>query len=350
MTEAVAPAKTSFVADLPPAYFALVMATGILAIACQLIGIPIIPVVLFWINIAAYAALWFLTAVRIAQYPRRVLADLGNHQRGPGYFTTVAATSVVGVECVVQFQNVGVASVLWWIALALWLVLTYAVFTALTIRENKPTLADGINGGWLTSVVATQSLTVLGAFAGPRFQVAELTPLLLVSLWLAGGMLYIWMISLIFYRYTFFRFLPSDLMPPYWINMGAMAISTLGGALLLRISARSALLSSLSPFIKGFTLFYWATATWWIPMLLVLGWWRHVYSKVPLQYDPLYWGAVFPLGMYAVATFRLSEELHTDFLLPVVQAFTIVALGAWTVTFIGLLRSVMRDALATAAA
>ena len=42
-----------------------------------------------------------------------------------------------------------------------------------------------------------------------------------------GGMLYIWMMSLIFYRYTFFPFSPGDLSPPYWINMGAMAISTL---------------------------------------------------------------------------------------------------------------------------
>jgi hypothetical protein len=41
------------------------------------------------------------------------------------------------------------------------------------------------------------------------------------------------MISLIFYRYTFFRFAPGDLSPPYWINMGAMAISTLAGALLI---------------------------------------------------------------------------------------------------------------------
>ena len=52
-------------------------------------------------------------------------------------------------------------------------------------------------------------------------------------MWLWGGMLYIWIISLIFYRYTFFRFSPTDLAPPYWINMGAMAISTLAGSLLI---------------------------------------------------------------------------------------------------------------------
>ena len=38
----------------------------------------------------------------------------------------------------------------------------YAIFTALTVRDAKPTLPNGINGGWLVAVVATQSLCVLG--------------------------------------------------------------------------------------------------------------------------------------------------------------------------------------------
>ena len=46
-------------------------------------------------------------------------------------------------------------------------------------------------------------------------------------------MLYIWIISLIFFRYTFFTLSPADLSPPYWINMGAVAISTLAGTMLV---------------------------------------------------------------------------------------------------------------------
>lgn len=150
------------------------------------------------------------------------------------------------------------------------------------------------------------------------------------------------MISLIFYRYTFFHFSPADLMPPYWINMGAMAISTLAGAALIQSAAKAAFLEDIVPFLKGFTVFFWATATWWIPMLLLLGIWRHVIKKFKLAYDPLYWGAVFPLGMYTACTYRLSQAVHIPFILWIPQCFIYVALAAWFLTFIGFIGALAR--------
>lgn len=332
----------SGIEKLHPAYFALVMATGILAVACQLLGIPTLPRLLFWMNIVAYGTLIVLTAIRVARYPHAFFADFSSHQRGPGFFTMVAATGVVGVQFVVQQQRIDVARILWWIAFSLWLVFTYWVFTAITTKREKPDLADGINGGWLTAVVGTQSLVVLGCLAPPLAAAGEGMTLALVSLWLAGGMLYIWMISLIFYRYTFFRFLPTDLMPPYWINMGAMAISTLAGALLIKTGERSRLIADLMPFVKGFTLLFWATATWWIPMLLVLGVWRYVANRIPLTYDPLYWGVVFPLAMYTTATYRLADALDARYLMFIPKLMLGAAITAWLMTFLGLVMELLR--------
>ncbi|GLH72747.1 C4-dicarboxylate transporter [Geothrix limicola] len=334
------------IATLHPAYFALVMATGILGTACHLLRIPLLPRLLLWINLPAYVLLWLFTILRFSFHRQAFLKDWSDHGRGPGFFTTVAATSVVGVQLAVLQVTTLVPACLWWLALGLWVLCIYGVFAALMVKEPKPDLASGINGGWLSAVVATQSLAVLGTLAGPWLGVnVELLDLLLISFWLMGGMLYIWMISLIFYRYTFFRFQPTDLLPPYWINMGAMAISTLAGALLIRRAGSSVLLGSLVPFLKGFTLFYWATATWWIPMLGILGIWRYVAHRIALTYDPLYWGAVFPMAMYTTATWRLAEALNLRVLYAVPKAFIALALTSWMLTFFGLLLGFIRALL-----
>jgi tellurite resistance protein TehA-like permease len=162
-------------------------------------------------------------------------------------------------------------------------------------------------------------------------------------------MLYILVISLIFYRWTFFRLMPAALTPPYWINMGAVAITTRVGATLAANPPHSPFLRDIMPFLKGFTLFFWATGTWWIPLLLILTVWRHVtrISKVPVRYDPQYWGMVFPLGMYTVCTYQLSRMTGMPFLDAIPRVFVFVSIGAWAITSVAMVYSVVARALAS---
>jgi tellurite resistance protein TehA-like permease len=257
---------------------------------------------------------------------------------------------VLGSQFVLIAGNYDVAFALWGMATALWIVMIYGIFAAFSVKDHKPSLADGINGGWLLAVVATQSIAVLSALIAahwPQPYRLELN-FLALSMWLWGGMLYIWMIALIFYRYTFFDFSPGDLSPAYWINMGAMAISALAGSLLITNAPSAPYLRSLLPFLKGFTVFYWATGTWWIPMLVILGVWRYVFRRFPLHYDPLYWGAVFPVGMYAVATLQMARAMDLGFLGWIPRCFVYLAILGWAATFIGFAATMARSLIAWA--
>src|SRR6185295_4802369 len=109
----------------------------------------------------AYLILWALTAARLARHRAALLSDLTDHQRGVGVLTIVAGTCVLGAQTILIAGSVSIAVALLILGAILWLLLIYTIFTALTIKPEKPSLAEGINGGWLLAVVATQSIAVL---------------------------------------------------------------------------------------------------------------------------------------------------------------------------------------------
>ncbi len=320
-----------------PANFGMVMATGIVSLAAYFLNLKSISSVLFYLNNILFLLFSLLIIFKLIYYPRVLLNVIRSHKKSFSLFTLVAGTNVLGAQYYLILGHHGMAVVLMCMGLMLWLIITYGVFVGLITKENKPSISNAVGGSWLLVVVATQSVAVLSGLLSANMSLQHNLILSFLSLfmWLVGGMLYIWLTSLIIYRYMFYKLSPHDMEPPNWINMGAMAISVLAGSILVGNASNASYLGSLMPFVKGFTIFYWAIATWWIPLLVLLSIWRHIYKRYPMQYGPLYWGAVFPLGMYSASSFQLLNVMNLPFLSSLPMVFFYIAMVAWLLTFYG---------------
>lgn len=333
--------------NLASANFAMVMSTGIVSIALHLLGCRWGAMLLFGINIAMFAWLWPLYILKLVKYPRRMVSDFAHHLSGPGFLTIVAGTNILGSQFATLLGNYMVAEWLFWLATGCWVFIIWGTFFCIFTKNPKPPVSEGINGAWLVATVSTQSIVILGStIAKPLGWDLEISFYLFCALFLLGIMLYIWVICAIFYRYCFAEMKPREMDPTYWINAGAVAISTLAGATLILHDGEAAMLDHFMIFIKGSTLLAWATASWWIPMLFLLGIWRHLLKGYTFAYTAAFWGMVFPMGMYTTCTATFSHALKFEWLMHIPDYFIWVALLAWTATFIGMIWSTFRTLFA----
>lgn len=317
---------------LSPGYFSLVMATGIVGIACHLQFFPVIPKLLGVVNWIAFIVLTLLILIRIGCFPRRIIEDLNNHLQGPGFLTIVAGVSVLGAQTLLIEQAPEVSWWLWVIAAVLWGLIIYVFILAMAITTDKPPLSAAINGGWLLLTVSTQSVVVLGATLYKGTLVPPpIVQLTLLCLFFVGILLYLMVMTLIFYRIIFLPLTPEGFGPLYWIDTGGAAISTLAGASLMLRVADWPILEPFAPFLHGATLFIWSAAGFWLPFLIGMMIWRYLIRRDRFRYEPGLWGMVFPIGMYSSCTDTLVRAASLPFLDFLARGFAIAGLAAWLI-------------------
>lgn len=315
------------IAGLDPGYFSLVMATGIISTDLSMHHQALLSRDFLWMATVFYGGLWVLYVWRTIKYPGQVQRDLGLSRTQFGYFTMVAASGVLGSRLYAA-HRVGLALGLAVIMVGLWVVLTYWTFLRVFVVNRDPHMVS-LNGGWLLSTVATESVATLGILLVPPVPSDGWGPLLMFGFWASGVVLYLMTIFLIMFRFIFAPLSPQDLQPNYWINMGAVAIATLTGARLVAASPHFLFLRDVRPFVEGMTVFLWAWGSWWILLLIGLGIWKYVIRRYPWRYEAGRWSMVFPLGMYSAASGSLAAFSGLHRLWGVSQVFLYLALFGW---------------------
>jgi tellurite resistance protein TehA-like permease len=317
------------VRNLPPASFAFVMATGIVSTGVHSFGPAWLSRFLLIVAGGGLLILGAALVARVVVFPADVRRDAAAPERVFGFFTLVAALDVLGVRLDLDGHPM-VTAVLAAVAAAIWLVLTYAVPAGLLLARNADSVVGGINGTWLLWVVATQSLaTSAAALTVVWTRQAPFLATVAVGLWSVGIVLYLILVTLIMLRWLTVPMTPAALGPPYWILMGATAITVLAGAKILAMPATLAVRQAATSTVEGLSFVLWAFGTWWIPLLVILGVWRHTRHRWPLRYETALWSVVFPLGMYSVATLSYGKVAHLDFMRPLAHVMIWVAVVAW---------------------
>ena len=329
------------VEKLTPGYFALVMASGIISIGLNLSGFRALSIVLLAVCIVAYVVLVVLNVWRFAGHRAAMIDDFRDPKRAFGFFTFVAGTNVLGTRIAAEGWHTATAWLLT-MSFLVWLVLGYVIpWSAVLGRSERPVVALA-NGTWFIWVVASQSVAVSAATLEVVFHDARQSlAILAVFSWSVGVFLYAASAIIVSLRIMLYELDPKEFDPPYWVSMGAVAITVVAGARIVEMDS-APMVDATRGLIAGLSVVFWAFATWLIPVLVAAGVWRHFVRKVPLVYVPTLWSMIFPLGMYAVAGIYLGRADRLPIVERIGSNWLWVAVTAWVIVFVAMVRSVSR--------
>ncbi|AYV31329.1 MULTISPECIES: SLAC1 family transporter [Streptomyces] len=297
--------ERAWLAGLPPAAGAAVMAAGILSVGLHLIGYD--PLSLAALAIAAL--LWLVLA---RDFAARLTGDRGRFRAEadtPAALTAVAATTVLGTRLSMLGWQAAAAAALA-LAAALWPGLSYAVVAHRHRHRRMP-------GAAFLVCVATQGLALLAAVLAAADR----------QTWLARAALAAFCLGLLLYGAALVRFDFREVCRgagDHWVAGGALALTALAGSKLLE-----------SPVWTGWTHTALRTVT-----LVALGLslvWYVVLLAAELgrprpRYDIRRWATVFPLGMTATACLSAAAPTGVAWLRRLGEPLLWIAVAAWLLT------------------
>lgn len=308
------------------------MGTGIVSMLFHFVGtiypshhfLGYLSIAFFTLNVFLFALILTISMLRYALYPATWTLMLAHPVQSlflgtiPMGFATIV--NMFTLVCVPHWGGVTptIAWTLWWIDVVLSLSccfgLPFQMMTRHTIRHDTMTAA------WLLPIVAPVVASASGTLVSnvlPNPRHALITITTSYVLWGTGVPLAFVVLAMYFHRLTVYKLPPNEVivsvfLPLGPIGQGGYAIMQLGTMAMKVFPETNTLHPSAGPilYVLGFgvAIVMWGFGLVWLAFALgsLLGTRRFPFNMG-------WWGFTFPIGVYAMATMRLAQELPSEF-------------------------------------
>jgi C4-dicarboxylate transporter/malic acid transport protein len=319
------------VREFTPNWFTVTMGTGALALALNQIPLPFpgaydvagglwfLDLVLFMLFAVLYAARWIFFFDGARQILWHSVLSMFFGAIPMGLATIINGLLVFGVPLGGK-SAVSVAHALWWadaaMAVARGLLVPFLMFTIQSHSMERMTAV------WLLPIVAAEVAAASGAL---------LVPHLFYALWAFSVPLAMSVLVILLLRLVLHKLPHADMAASGWLALGPIGMGALG--LLLLGDDAPAVFSAaglsgvgevaFSLGIIGGTIL-WSYGAWWLLLAIV----KTVrYFRKGMPFNLGWWGFIFPLGIYSLATRALARVTHLAFF-SVVGSILVICLAA----------------------
>jgi len=321
-----------------PNWFATAMGTGILAVCLgQFPGSPALHAAgeaLWLANIGLFAVLSCMYAGKWLLHPGAALRAF-DHPVVSMFFGCIPMGLATIVNGFLIFgptlfgdAAVAIASELWWADAGLALLAGLAIPLVMFTRQQHA--IEHMSAIWLLPIVASEVTAASGGLLVPHLAEGTQLPVLFASfvLWSCSVPLALGILIILFLRMALHKLPPAGMAATSFLALGPVGTGALGLAL-FSVNGEQALaaggLGALAPAISGAALLgavlLWGYGLWWLGLAVAITI-NHLRQGLPFNLG--WWGYTFPIGVYAVATLRLSSI----FPLPALAGFGEVLVAA----------------------
>ena len=323
------PRPLEAIRQFTPNWFAVVMGTGVLALALaqwpgevpglHLLGegLWLFNILLFVVFAGLYTARWLL----FFDEARRIFG----HSTVSMFFGTIpmGLATVINGFLVFGLPRWGsgvvpLAEALWWIDVAMSLACGVLIpFLMFTRQEHR---IDQMTAVWLLPVVAAEVAAASGGLLAPHLTDVHSQMIMLVTsyvLWAFSLPVAFSILTILLLRMALHKLPHENMAASSWLALGPIGTGALG-MLLLGSDAPLIFAANGLPgvgeiaaglgLVAGITL--WGFGFWWMLTALLI---TARYLRAGIPFNLGWWGFTFPLGVYALTTLKLADLLNLVF-------------------------------------